>query len=228
MALSPKVSTVSKEMTSLLSSDSPYMKQAETRGKQQGNSRGLLNSSMGVGAVENSRISAAMPIAQADAAAKNQVAMKAYDHAQRKETMQLDNELQQSNMNLSNSLQKGVMSYGNELDKDKQTHSTGLQKDLASFNTDQSIRQMGYEASANTQGKYLEALDKITNNTMVSINEIETAQGIPQSEKNKMIENTVKRRDADLAWTRQLYSNMPTWDFNWFKASSSPSAPGKA
>lgn len=99
---------------------------------------------------------------------------------------------------------------------------------MTKLQTSEGVKKMGYEASANTQGKYLESLDKITNNAMVSINEIETATDISQANKDKMIANTTARRDADLAWTRQLYSNMPTWDFNWFKASSSPSAPGKA
>lgn len=67
--------TVEGRMTGLLAKDNPYMQQAETRGLQGANSRGLLNSSMAVGAVEAERIAAAMPIAQQDASAFRQQAL---------------------------------------------------------------------------------------------------------------------------------------------------------
>ena len=82
--------------------------------------------------------------------------------------------------------------------------------------------------SANTQGEYLKSVDDIINNAMVSINEIEVAEGITQDDKNTMIANTIARRDADLAFTKQLYSNMPTWDFSWIDTADGamPAAPG--
>lgn len=43
--------SVSKKLTGLLDQDNAYMKQAETQGQQQAGKRGLLNSSMAVGAV---------------------------------------------------------------------------------------------------------------------------------------------------------------------------------
>lgn len=82
--------------------------------------------------------------------------------------------------------------------------------------------------AANTQGAYLDSINEITNNAMVSINEIETAEGITQADKDKMIANTISRRNADLAWTKNLYSNMPTWDFSWIGTGENemPAAPG--
>lgn len=59
--------SVSKRLTELLSRDDPYMQQASTRGNQQANRRGLLNSSIAVGAVENERIRAGLPIASQEA-----------------------------------------------------------------------------------------------------------------------------------------------------------------
>ena len=59
--------SVAKQMTGLLSKDTEYMQQAGTRGKQQANRRGLLNSTMAVSAVEGERIKAALPIASQDA-----------------------------------------------------------------------------------------------------------------------------------------------------------------
>ena len=62
----------------------------------------------------------------------------------------------------------------------------------------------------------------------VSINEIEVAEGITIDDKNKMIQNTIDRRNADLEFTKNLYSAMPTWDFSWVDIAPGgmPNAPG--
>lgn len=88
--------------------------------------------------------------------------------------------------------------------------------------------QLAKSTTANLQGSYLKSIDEITNNAMVSINEIEVAEGIAQSEKDKMIQNTINRRNADLEFTKMLYSNMPTWDFSWVDIDDGgmPEAPG--
>ncbi len=63
---------VANRMTGLLSRDNEYMQQAETVGKKQANRRGLLNSTMAVSAVEDSRIRAALPIASQEASQAHQ------------------------------------------------------------------------------------------------------------------------------------------------------------
>lgn len=62
------------QLSSILKSDSPLMQQAETKGLQQANARGLLNSSMAVGAAQDSMIAAAQPISAADAQTNAQAA----------------------------------------------------------------------------------------------------------------------------------------------------------
>lgn len=59
--------TVSGQLDTLLSKDSPYMQQARAGAMQTANSRGLLNSSMAAGAGEDAAIKSALPIAAADA-----------------------------------------------------------------------------------------------------------------------------------------------------------------
>lgn len=59
--------TTAGQMEKLLSSDSPYLEAARTRGKQFAGQRGLLSSSMAAGATEAEAIKAALPIAQQDA-----------------------------------------------------------------------------------------------------------------------------------------------------------------
>ena len=60
-------STVAGQLTSLLSADSPYIKQAETKAKEQAASRGLLNTTLAAQAGRKAAIESALPIAQTDA-----------------------------------------------------------------------------------------------------------------------------------------------------------------
>jgi len=59
--------SVEKRFTNIMGSDNPLLTGARTRAAQAANSRGLINSSMGVQAGEMAAMSAALPIAQADA-----------------------------------------------------------------------------------------------------------------------------------------------------------------
>lgn len=61
--------TVEGRLARLTSSSSPLIKQATTDANQAMNSRGLINSSIAVGAAQDAVIKNALPIAQADAAA---------------------------------------------------------------------------------------------------------------------------------------------------------------
>jgi hypothetical protein len=59
--------TVAGQLQSLLASDSPYIKQAEEKAKDQAGSRGLLNTTMAARAGQKAAIETALPIAQQDA-----------------------------------------------------------------------------------------------------------------------------------------------------------------
>jgi hypothetical protein len=61
-------STVQGQIADIVDSGSPLMERAETRGLQQANRRGLMNSSMAVQAGQTALYDAALPIAQQDAA----------------------------------------------------------------------------------------------------------------------------------------------------------------
>jgi hypothetical protein len=155
--------------------------------------------------------------------------------------MQLGSALDQDNMRLQQQLtelqaQKDYARTLGQMDKAASINQqmAQLQQSFTQSNmqlqSSLNLDNLAKTAAANTHGAYLDAINEITNNAMVSINEIETAKGIRQADKNKMIANTIKRRDADLAWTRNLYSNMPTWDFSWIDTADNqmPAAPGIA
>lgn len=59
--------TVQGQIKGIIDQNSPLMQQAETRSTQQMNGRGLINSSMAVGAGQAALYDAALPIASADA-----------------------------------------------------------------------------------------------------------------------------------------------------------------
>lgn len=63
----PTKETVQGQFNSITQSDSPVMQMARTGAKQQMNAKGLLNSSMAVGAADAAAYQAALPMAQADA-----------------------------------------------------------------------------------------------------------------------------------------------------------------
>ena len=65
--ISPEA-TISGQMSSLLNSNSPWMKVAETRANERANKAGLLSSSMAVGASQRAAIEQALPVATGDAA----------------------------------------------------------------------------------------------------------------------------------------------------------------
>jgi hypothetical protein len=66
--------TVQDQIKNIVAADSPLMQQAAARARAQMNERGLLNSSLAVGAGQTAVYDAALPIAQLDAAAYERAA----------------------------------------------------------------------------------------------------------------------------------------------------------
>jgi hypothetical protein len=73
--------SVEAAITRLLSQDSDLMKQARTAGLKLANQRGVLNSSIGIGAAQNEQIKAALPIAAQEAAQNAASNQQRYDLA---------------------------------------------------------------------------------------------------------------------------------------------------
>lgn len=74
--VTPEAVTAQQELAGILNKGGPLMQQAANAGNAQAASRGLLNSSMGIQAAQNAMIQNAAPIAQSDAAAKNNAAFQ--------------------------------------------------------------------------------------------------------------------------------------------------------
>jgi len=142
--------TVSGQMDKILASNSPLLQRAKTRAAQAANSRGLLNSSMGVQAGEEAVLTTAMPMAQQDAAtfnkqgltnqgAQNQFATAAnkYGTDTAMNQQQFGNQFQLSNQNFEQ--QTGTGNYaGNGLIGTNLKSQLELQKSAQDFNTGES------------------------------------------------------------------------------------------
>lgn len=75
------------DINTLTASDNPLMQQAGTRGAQAANSRGLLNSSMGVQAGQAAALDTVMPLVQQNAQTRGQVVTQNNDTANKSQLM---------------------------------------------------------------------------------------------------------------------------------------------
>lgn len=109
-------STVESRLSGLLSQDSDYMQRAESKAMALSNRRGMLNSSISVGAAQGAAIDAALPIAQQDAAAfleqqflnqgySNEAAKHLADASISRQNLQAGLEQSTSEFNQTNSLE---------------------------------------------------------------------------------------------------------------------------
>jgi len=87
--------TVQGQVKKIIDENSPLMQQAQTRANQQMNQRGLINSSMAVGAGQAALYDAAVPIAASDAQTNNKVAL---DNTQAKNQFATANNTQSYDM----------------------------------------------------------------------------------------------------------------------------------
>ena len=74
--------SVAEHLYAILDKDSPLNRQAETQGLQRAHQRGLLNSSMAVGAAQDAVTSNAIPIASQDAGFQQGLEMQRQGHLQ--------------------------------------------------------------------------------------------------------------------------------------------------
>lgn len=107
--------TVEGRANKIIQADSPLMQRAKSLADQKTNERGLINSSIGVGAAQTAVLDAATQIAAPDAQAFTQ---------QRLANQQLKNQTNQYNVDQINTAEK--MKFGADLDMQKTVQSSAL------------------------------------------------------------------------------------------------------
>jgi len=108
--------TVQGQMANLMQNGNPLMQRATTRASQAANKRGLLNSSMGVQAGQEAALSAALPIAQADAQAANTQALTNQGYMNQFSTAQQAQNYRKDLADQAYQQQVGTGLYGNITD----------------------------------------------------------------------------------------------------------------
>ena len=140
--LDPSKQTVAGQVEDLIAKNSPLMQQAETSALQQMNRRGLLNSSMAVGAGQEAVMKQALPIAQADATAYQ---------AQAKFNAEQSNQLSQFNATLTSEASKFGANATNVIATANQAATNEALKAGA---TAENIRSAAYTAAYNDALKF--------------------------------------------------------------------------
>lgn len=135
--------TVAGQVSGLIASNSPLMQQAATQAAQQQNERGLLNSSMAIGAGQAAVIGAALPIAQQDATTNANAAN--FNAGVANQTGQFNTTAQ----NAANQFNTGALNT--QSGENQQSLNTASQVNTAQANALQSqlLQQRGTVAQAN-------------------------------------------------------------------------------
>jgi len=123
--MDPATHTVQGQLAGILASGSPLLVQAQTRAAQDANSRGLLNSSMAVGAGESALYGAATPIATSDAGFYNTASLANADRAQSNEQANVAarNRANEFNSSEANTTSRFNAGEGNTLERTKLTEA---------------------------------------------------------------------------------------------------------
>lgn len=128
LSVNPATDTVAGQANTIIAADSPLMQRAAAKANEASNAKGLLNSSMAVGAAQGAVMDAATPIAQADANANRATALANADmqkqtdqfNAQQQNAMnttsaQLQTQVNQSNTQASNSVTINQLDQANKI-----------------------------------------------------------------------------------------------------------------
>ena len=216
--ITPKTeSTVQGQMGTLLDKESSYMQLARTKALQQANARGLVNSSIAVGASQDAAIRAGLPIAQQDAATQFQ----AQTANQQAENQMKENE-QAFDINQSLKEQE-QRQYLERLDFDSMTkedqakldtqlemlsdeNKAQLQAEMEAFVKDAEVTSTQKQLFAQESAKIL--VD--TQNKIADIN-IDANKSMNAAQQEAAIQHVLEVQDAQLKLLKDLMLNSSSW-----------------
>jgi hypothetical protein len=189
--------TVQGQLGSILSSGSPLMQQAETQGLLTANKRGLLNSSIAAGEAQNAMISAATPIANADAATNAKAALYNTD---------ITNTTAATNAATTNKASEFNAQADNYNAQFNASNAYNKQQDLFKANVEATLAQINNEHSAeNQQGAVFGTL---SNDFSKAILQINTDTNMNQQSKDYSIKQLYQVYKAQLSMLSNI-GNVP-------------------
>lgn len=171
--------TVAGQLSGILSSNSPLLQQAQARALQAMNSRGLLNSSMAVGAGESALYDAALPIAQADASTYANSGRYNADVA---------NNMSQFNANANNTASQFNAGATQQASRDNAAASNNLQSQLL-----QTQAQMDM---ANTEAKNKALSQDSQQNLQAQLSNQDAAKAIGMQQYDAAVKTAMQNADS--------------------------------
>lgn len=198
----PATQTVQGQVESILSKDSPLMQRARTLATQQMAQRGLVNSSMAVGAGTAAMIDKATPIAAQDA---NTYATAA------SENMAAKNQNLQFNLGEQNkfSLQGGQQKFTaaqSELDRAQQVNLQKAQQDFTAAQNEVDRAQQVYLQDRSFANQ--EALQKSQQNFTAAQSDLDRAQQIYMQDDVQAFQERMKNTEIPANFAMAISSNL--------------------
>lgn len=209
--------TASQAVADVIAADSPLMKLAETEGLQQAGRRGLLSSSMAVGAAQDSVIRAAAPIGMQDAQFKSQGVLDRYA-ASKQRDLQDDSQKFTGNESRRDRQFTGAQ---NRLDRqtaaqvarqDRRFQARESQKARLSTkqqnNLDRELQKTlgSWNIDANQQDKASTMLSGFMTTYEQSLAEINSNKNLKGTDREDQIKALQARRERYVGMVRELYA----------------------
>ncbi len=210
-------STVQGQVNSILASDGPLMQRARSLALEQMNQRGLINSSMAVGAAQAAMMDRALPIAQQDAGTFDQAA---------RDNQGFANQAGQFNAGARNQfgLQGNEMAFQREQRSADRQFQTGEREATQGFQAEQQrlqneqqskvlaqqhaqqLEQMGYANKLATANVPAQFASTISATTLDRVNAIMADPNLDPAAKKTAVENVVNYANSTISWAEKFYA----------------------
>lgn len=184
----------SERLNKLLSQDSEYMQLAKTKALQSMNSRGLMNSSMAVGAGQAAAIEAARPIAEADA--------NAFMTAERDNAANKNEFAKQQN---AFGREASTLQYRGILDAENQQRDIAFRQQEADKDRTFRAEQMQAEYKLQNANVPVQFATGVAQQLQASVTQITTDPNLSPEAKRNAITNLVGYSNATMEWAERFY-----------------------
>lgn len=226
--------TVAGQVKNIIDTNSPLMQQAETSAKQAANSRGLLNSSLAVGAGQDAVIRAALPIAQQDAGTFANSAQYNADTTNTANRFNASNEQQVGLINAEAQNQAGQ--FGAQQKNAMATTQAQLEADTNRLNVQQAntmvinqldqankIQLADIQATYQNQMQANQGSSALFDQTMAAINNIQQSTTMDAATKQASTDQQVQLLKAGLSLQGSI-ANLNLTDVLNFNVGQTPAA----
>lgn len=205
----PREGLVQEQVRQIVGDDSPLMQQARQRATQEANARGLVNSSITVGAGQQAVIAQALPMAQQDAQSYTNAATNTTNQqnaasqftAGAQNTVGLAN-AQQENAARANNQQAAVQLANTRMNNEAQVAMANLdtQTRLALSTLDTQTRQL-LQTNQSASNAYVQAVTNISN--------ITTSNTMSQEAKDRAVQTQINLLNEQLRTIGTLAATTP-------------------